>query len=202
MVQEDHAIADVLLQAVAGERALALLARDDGGDALFLEPAEQPAQLGPQNRLVGQAGKERLDRVEDDAFGADRLDHAVEPHEQAFEVVFAGLLDLAAFDADVIHGQLLAADQLLEIEAEGGDVLGQVLGRLLEGHEDARLAVLADAVDDELHRQERLAAAGPAADQRGPPARQAAVRDLVQPADAGRAFLNAGELPRLRCGSV
>ena len=61
---------------------------------------------------------------------------------------------------------------------------GQLLGRLLEGHEDARLAELADAADEELHAQERLAGAGAAADERGPAARQAALGDLIQAADA------------------
>ena len=71
VVQEDHAVADVLLQAVAGERLLALLAGDDGRDALVLEPAEQPAQLGAQDRLVGQPGEERLDGVQHDPLGPD-----------------------------------------------------------------------------------------------------------------------------------
>ena len=44
VVEQDHAVGDVLLQAVAGQRAFAPLAGDDGGDALVLEPAEQPAQ--------------------------------------------------------------------------------------------------------------------------------------------------------------
>jgi hypothetical protein len=75
-----------------------------------------------------------------DAFGAHLLDHAVEPHEQALEVVFAGLLDLAALDVDMVDGQSFLTDQIFEIEAQGGDVLGQLFGRLLKGHEDARLA--------------------------------------------------------------
>ena len=85
---------------------LALLAGDDGGDALVLEPAEEPAQLGAQDGLVGQAGEERLEGVEHDALGADGVDGVAEADEQAFQVVFAGLLDLAALDADVVHRQL------------------------------------------------------------------------------------------------
>ena len=49
VVEQDHAVGDVLFQAVPGQRALAALAGDDGGDALVLEPAEQAAQLGPQD---------------------------------------------------------------------------------------------------------------------------------------------------------
>src|SRR5207302_4867638 len=42
---------------------------------------------------------------------------------------------------------------------------------LLEGHEDAGLAIHARSVHQELHREDRLAAAGPAANQSRPAAR-------------------------------
>ena len=96
VVEQDHAVGDVLLQPLAGERAVAALAGDDRGDALVLEPAEQPPQLRAQDRLVGEAAEERLDGVEHDALGADRVDGVAQADEQAFEVVLAGLLDLAA----------------------------------------------------------------------------------------------------------
>ena len=85
---------------------LALLAGDDGGDALVLEPAEEPAQLGAQDGFVGQAGEERLEGVEHDALGADAVNGVAQADEQALQVVFAGLLDLAALDADVVDGEL------------------------------------------------------------------------------------------------
>ena len=142
VVEQDDAVGDVLLQPLAGERAVAALAGDDGGHALVLEPAEQPAQLRAQDGGVGQAAEERLDGVEHDALGADRVDGVAQADEQAFEVVLAGLLDLAALDVDVIDQQLLLLGQVLQVEAEGADVLGQLLGGLLEGHEDAGLAEL------------------------------------------------------------
>ena len=74
VVEQDHAVGDVLLEALARELALAALAGDDGGDAAVLEPAEQPAQLGAQDRRVREAGEQRLDRVEHDALRADRVD--------------------------------------------------------------------------------------------------------------------------------
>ena len=77
---------------------LALLAGDDGGDALVLEPAEEPPELGPHDALVRKAGEERLDGVQDHALGADRVDHGAQTDEQALEVVFAGLFDLAPLD--------------------------------------------------------------------------------------------------------
>ena len=53
VVQEDHAVGYVLLQAVPGERPVAALGGDDGLDTLLLQPAEEAPQLGPQNGRVG-----------------------------------------------------------------------------------------------------------------------------------------------------
>ena len=50
----------------------------------------------------------------------------------------------------------------------------------------------ARAAHEELHRQQRLAAAGAAADQRGPAPGQAAAGDLVEALDAGGAFGEVG----------
>src|SRR6185295_18591193 len=119
------------------------------------------------------------------ALGAHALHRVVEPDEQALQVVLAGLLDLAALHPHVVDGQLLPRLQRREVEAQGRHVGGQLLGRLLERHEDAVLAVLEGAADQELHGEERLAAAGAAADQRGAAARQPAAGELIQPPDAG-----------------
>ena len=112
VVEQDHAVGDVLLQALPGQRPVAALAGDDGRDPLVLQPAEQPPQLGAQDGLVGQAGEERLERVEDDPLGADRVDRVAEADEQPLEVVLAGLLDLAPVDLDVIDDELLLGDEL------------------------------------------------------------------------------------------
>ena len=61
-------------------------------------------------------------------------------------------------------------------------------GALLEGDEDAGLLGVARAVDQRLQREDGLAAAGAAHHQRGAPARQAAVGDLVEALDAGQGF--------------
>ena len=183
VVEQDHAVRDVLLEPLPGQQALAALAGDDGGHASVLQPAEQPPQFGAQDAVVRQAGEQRFDRVEHDALGADRLDRVAEPDEQPFEIVLAGLLDLAAFDADVVDGQFLRRDQLRKVEAERRDVLGDLLAALLEGHEDAGLAELQRAIHQELHGQQRLAAAGAAADERRPAGWQAAAGDLVETAN-------------------
>ena len=53
MFKQDHAIGDVFLQALPGQRAVAALPGYDHRDVLGLEPAEQSAQLRPQDGLVG-----------------------------------------------------------------------------------------------------------------------------------------------------
>ena len=53
MVQQDHAIGEVFFEAVAGERAVAALGGDDGGEIAVIQPAEQAAQFRSQNRCVG-----------------------------------------------------------------------------------------------------------------------------------------------------
>jgi hypothetical protein len=66
------------------------------------------------------------------------------------------------------------------------DVGLQLRLRLLEGHENARLAELHGAAHEEFRGEQRLAAARAAADQRGPPTRQPATGDFVETLDARR----------------
>ena len=108
-----------------------------------------PVSLRPPNRVSM--------RVEHDALGADLLDGVFEPHEQAFEVVFAGLLDLAAIDVDVVDEQLLLVDELVEVVAERAHVLRELLGVLLEGHQHAGFAELGAPFTRKRDAQQRLA---------------------------------------------
>ena len=159
---------------------------------LVLQPAKQAAQLGAQDGGVGQPGEERLDGVEHHALGADAVDRVPQPDEQPFQVVLARLLDLAALDVDEVEHQFLLRDQRLEIMPERGEVRRQLLGVLLEGHEDARLAELHRAAHEEFHGQQRLAAAGAAAQERRPPLGQAAAGEFIQSLDAGGRFGQRG----------
>src|SRR5206468_3722934 len=186
--EHDHRVRDVFLEPLARQGTLAALAGDHRRHAAVLEPAEQAAQLGPQDRLVREPREERLDRVEHHATRADRVDRVAEPHEEPLEIVVAGLLDLAALDLDVIEHELLLLDQSRKIEAERGYVLGELVAALLEAHEHARLVEPGCAVDEEADGEERLAAAGAAADERGPPGRQAAARHLIEAVDTGGGF--------------
>ena len=138
-------------------------------------------------------GEQGLDRVEHDALGADRVDAAVQPDEQSVEVVFAGLLISERSIVDVVDEQLFVVDQGREIEPERGDVRCQIGRALLKADEDAGLAVLLDAADEELHGEQGLAAARRTADQSGTPAWEPAIGDFIQAVDATRAFQHLRE---------
>src|SRR5690606_27997162 len=74
MVEEDHTVGDVLLEALPRELPLAALPGDHGGQPLVLQPTKQPSQLCAQDRGVREAREERLDRVEHDPLGSDFVD--------------------------------------------------------------------------------------------------------------------------------
>src|SRR6202011_2970319 len=96
--------------------------RDDGRDALVLEPAEQAAQFRTQDRGIRETREKRFDGVERYAFGADRIDGVRQSNEQALKVVLAGLLDLAALHGDEVDGQKAPADEVIQVETQRRDV--------------------------------------------------------------------------------
>ena len=200
VVEQDHAVGDVFLQSVPRQAAVAALGGDDRGDALLLQPAEQPPQLGTQDGEVLQPGEQRLQRVEHDPLGAHGLDRVAEPDEKSLQVVVAGLLDLAALDADMVDGDEAGGDQAGQVVAERGDVLRKVLAALLEAHEHARLVEPQPAVQQERHGEQRFAAPGLAADQRRPSGGQPAQGDLVETGNPGRCFGHARDGGRRRRG--
>ena len=122
VIEQNHGVGDVLLESLPGEETLAALASNDGGDALLLQPAEQPSQFGPEDGVVLQPREQGLDGIEDHALGADAADRKPEPDEQPFEIVLAGFLDLAALHAHVVDRQLFRLDQRAKVEAERRDV--------------------------------------------------------------------------------
>ena len=185
MIEQDHAVGNIFLEPETGQRAFAALGRDDGRHFALLQPGEQPPQLRPQHRRIAEAAEQSLQRVEDDAFGTHGPDGVIQPDEQAFEVVVPRFLDLAPLDAHVIHGDALGGDEARHVVAERDDVLDQVFAGLLETHEDARFVEQGCSIHEERHGEQRLAAAGAAADQRRATRRQAAERDLVEAQYAG-----------------
>ena len=154
-----------------------------------LQPREQPAQLGAQHAGVAQPGEQRLDRVEDDALGADRPHRVVEPDEQPFEIVFAGLLDLGALDADVVDRQALAPDERGEVVAERARRSStRSCPRSPRRSRRRRLSPCAAPCIRNSRAEERLAAAGPPHTSVGRPRGQPASGDLVETVDAGDDF--------------
>ena len=185
MVELNDGIGDVFLETVARQGDLAAFARNDDREPAIAQPAEQPPQLRPEDRLVLQPGKERLDRVQDDALGLDGLDSMIETDEQALEAVLPGLFDLAAVDVDVVDHEAPLLDQPGQVEAKRSHVLGELLGVFFKAHQHARFVVERGAVDEEADAEQGLARAGPAAHQRGATGGQPAVGDLVEAGNAG-----------------
>ena len=132
MIEQDDAVADVFFQSVSRQSAVAALSGHDRRHALGAQPVEQPAQLGAQHARVGQSGKERLDRVEDDALGPDGIDRVAQADEQPFEVVRAGLLNLTRLDAHVVEHDLLACRERTRVEPERREIQREVLDALFE----------------------------------------------------------------------
>ena len=154
------------------------------------QPAEQPPQLGAQDAGVLEAAKQGFDGVEHHAFGADLLDGVLEPHEQALEIVFAGFLDLAAVDMDVVDQQLLLLDQLVEVVAQRAHVLRELVGVFFEGQQHAGFAVSLRAVHEEADTQQGFAGSRAARHQRGPACGQSAIGDVIESRYPGRRLLN------------
>ena len=86
----------------------------------------------------------------------------------------------------MIEHQLSIRFELGQVKVQRRNVGNEIVAGLLERHEHARLAKLGDAADQELHRQQRLAGTGRAANQRRASARQPALRHLIEPCDPGR----------------
>jgi hypothetical protein len=186
VIELDDGVRDVFLESVTRQRVLAPLSRNHDREVSIPQPAEQPAQLRPQDRLVLQAAEQRFDRVEDDALRADRTDGMIEAYEQALEVVLPCFLDFAAVDVDVIHGQAPLLDEPGEVVAERGDVLREFPRVLLEAHQYARLPELQRPVHEERDAEKRFPRSRPAAHEGGTTGWQTATRDFVQARNAGK----------------
>ena len=91
---------------------------DDGRDAALLQPAKQAPQFSTEDTCIAESSKERLDGIEHDATRTSGTEGVIETNEEAFEIVFASLLDLRALDSNVFQREALALDQIGEIVAE------------------------------------------------------------------------------------
>src|SRR5471030_1152924 len=71
VVQENDAIGNIFLKAMTRKRATPKLAGHDCGDLFRLEPTEKSFYLQAENACVCDAREERLDRIQNNAFGAN-----------------------------------------------------------------------------------------------------------------------------------
>ena len=184
MAEHDDAIDHELKKAGALVRSFcAGLLGDDSGQPGARQPVADAIQFAALEGLIVEQPEQHVDAVEDDArrleLASLRLEHAEHPGE----VELAGLHHVRRQAR--VHEEQLLLRQRGQIPAEGGGVGDDVLRRLLESDNDARLLALAGAVDQGLQREHRLAAAGPADHQRRPAGGQAAAGDFVEAVDAG-----------------
>ncbi len=128
--------------------------------------------------------KKYLEGIQQDPLGANLVDRVFQADEQGREIVFPGFFDFLAVHVNVIHKQLLRFDHRRHVVPQRGQVNGDGIGRFLEGHADARFAVVQHPAHEEFHAHERLAGTRSARHQGAAPLRQTAMRDLVQPRNA------------------
>ena len=154
----------------------------------LLEPGEQAGQFRADDGDIGDAGEQGIDAVEHHTPGVHLLDRVGDAHEQPLEIIIARFLDRLAIEKDMIHGDQAAFFEVGQIEAKRGDIGAQIGDPLVEGNKHAGFVVVEGAFDQKGRRQQGLAAAGAAADQRRPTGRQAAAGEFIQAFDAARSF--------------
>jgi len=101
---------------VAGQSSFAPLSGDQRGDALVLQPTEEPAQLGAQDQLVGEPREQGLHRVQHHPFGSHGVDGVPQADEEALQIVLTGLLDFATLDINEFQGEELLFFQVRQVE--------------------------------------------------------------------------------------
>src|ERR1700743_2561133 len=81
MIKEDDTVRDKLFQALPSKLIAGSFAGDDRCHTPLFQPAEQPAEFGPQNRFVGYPGKEGFDGIKNHAFCSEHRNGVSEPNE-------------------------------------------------------------------------------------------------------------------------
>src|SRR3954452_19851693 len=188
IVKKNDAIRHILLKPVTRQLTLATFAGNDCGEVSFLEPCEQAAELAAHNRGIGQSREQVLNGIEHDPFCADGIDRIAKPDKKSLQIKRTGFLVFAPLDLNLIDEQLFLSDKTRKIVAKRGDVLRNVLGALLEGYEDARLAESQRAFRQEGHAKQGLSTIRGAAEESGPAGRKPAFHDGVQAIDSGGCF--------------
>ena len=148
------------------------------------QPLVQPVDLPPFRRRVGQQRQHDIQGIEHDAPRPHFLDLGLQRRQHPAEIEIPRL-DQVGHRLGVQEEQLLPP-QLRELPAEAFGIGHDALRGLLESDEDARLLAIPRAMHQELQREDGLAGAGSAHQQRRAAARQAAAGDFIETGDAGR----------------
>src|SRR5579872_6645190 len=119
MIEKDNAIRNILFETVAGQSSLTAFARDYGSEFPVLKPTEHTPQFGTEDGFAVEPGKESLNAVKENSFGAYRVYGVAEANKKSFQIIFAGLLDQGAIEIDVINHQHFSFDQVNEVETQG-----------------------------------------------------------------------------------
>ena len=194
--EEDDVIGHKLLNPPAPYPALfgRTLHRDQGRDAEPPQPRGDTVELAADDVAIGQLRKQRADGIQHDALGSHRTDRVLNSGEERREIIGArgdGLLP--GLGSRIDDGDLLAGQQTLEVPAKRTDVLHEVAGGFLEGHEDAVLTEVPHASEQELEGHHRLATAGGPGEQGASLFGDPAVGDLIETHDSRSQF---GQLTR------
>ena len=199
----DHAVGDVLLDAEAGQAAPSPRSPViTDGQAAVLEPAEQPAQLAADDRLVGQRAEQQLDGVEHDPLGADRRRspwpsrmNSPSRSKSPVSTISAGSSRKASIGEQAVALELRRGRSRATRRWWPGRSAVSSKASSTPGSPKSRAPRTRNSI-----AEQRLAGAGGAAHQRGPPAGQTAAGDLVEAGDAGGRLLQAR--PSLVCVAV
>ncbi len=182
MVENDHAVRDVFLDPVAGE-AFRLHARPviTAVTCRVLEPSEQATELGAETAVFENAPKS-VSIVSITIRWAPTASMAAPSRRNSPSRSQSPVsVQLALRSGDMVDRQAPVGLELPQVESDRGDVCDQVVDGLLEGDEYPGLVELGDAANEELHREQRLSAAGRATDERRTSSRQAAAVTSSRP---------------------
>src|ERR1041384_4175508 len=116
----------------------------------------------------------------------------VEADEKTLQVIDAGVVDLAAFDVDMVDEESLLAHEGVEVETKRSHVAGQFPGGFLKGNEHSGFIVLLRSAHEEFGCEESFATTSAAADQGRASLRQTTVGNFVKTTNAGRCFSKKG----------
>ena len=81
-----------------------------------------------------------------------------EPHKQPFQIVVAAFLAFTALNSDLVDRQAFRGDEAGKIISQRLDIGGDVIGALLEGHEDTGLLEPDCALHQECHAEQGFSA--------------------------------------------